>query len=95
MKTQKVSVHVQTHVSRLLHQLSPQAAQAQSQEDIAANAARAAVIDVDADAIDAPSPESRKPQPCRSLEQLVKELDELERPAPNCPKRSKKMIRLI
>eukprot|EP00434_Breviolum_minutum_P028773 symbB.v1.2.025451.t3/scaffold2469.1/size78468/7 len=56
-----------------------EAAQAQSQEDIAAKAARAAVIDVDADAVDgAPSP-VRNPQPCRSLEELVKELDELER----------------
>lgn len=57
-----------------------QAAEAQSREYAAAKAAMATVIDVDDTTDAAADPTSDGPRPLRTLEQLVKELDELERP---------------
>ena len=60
--------------------VSDQAAEAQSREYAAAKAAMATVIDVDDTTDAAADPTSDGPRPLRTLEQLVKELDELERP---------------
>lgn len=57
-----------------------QAAEAQSREYAAARAATAAtVIDVEDAVVDPAAGPREGPPPLRSLEQLVKELDELER----------------